>query len=262
MTDLLFALQGDAVDPLLTGKLTDQYRLWMNVSGIGELLWLPTYILLIAAARRERTNTMPLLALLAAVPINTTFSFFCDEAYPALCPHTPYGNALDITALWIWRICFAFSLVLVWYYLKYGRAQPQDINVPPRAAVPVIAVGMVIAFAIQYSFLVFEADFNGNQLYFLVTVMISASFVLFALARPDSLGLSYAAGWTRLAAETLMVLGVVVITAKAGSSPVSLYPGYENVPHAFVYVVAASIVLLDGAYVMILTRRRMSSRME
>jgi hypothetical protein len=256
MSDLFFALQGVPVDPDLTAKLVARYGFWMNVSGVGELLWVPTYILLILAARRARTNTMPLIVLLLAIPLNFTFSFLCDETYPALCPHTPQGTTLDVVALWIWRLCLGFSLVLLWYYLKYGREQPQDITVPAPAAYPVIVAGLLVSFAVQYSFLVFEADFNGNQLYFLVTVLMSAAFVLFALARPDNRGLSYAAGWTRLASETLMVTGVVVITAKAGSSPISLYPGYEDVPHTFVYVVAASIVLLDAVYVAILAHRR------
>ena len=256
MSALLFAMQQSLVDPSLTDKLIERYGFWMNVSALGELIWVPTYVLLMVTAGRQRTNTMPLVALLLAIPINFTFSFMCDESYPALCPHTPQGTVVDVVALWIWRLCLAFSLVLLWYYFRYGRDEAQDVAVPARVAPWVVVAGLIISFAIQYSFLVFEMDFNGNQLYFLVTVMMSAAFILFALARPDNRGLSYAAGWTRLIAETLMVTGVVVITARAGSSSVSLYPGYEHVPHTFVYVVSGSIVLLDVVYVAILARRR------
>ena len=217
----------------------------------GMLLWLLTYLLIIKQCYREKTYGLPMVAICMNVTWEFYLAFVCPQTQACLAGTAdclcPRGRGL---VLWIERAWFLVDLVIVWQLLRYGR-KVQVIPEVKRFFYPIAATLFALAFTAHATFIPFHHDRDGFQDAWFVNITMSALFVLLALERRDSRGLSYPAAWTRWLGNALLAISLVLGRTTAFGVRDS---------YAFLYFLFVTVFLLDSIYVALLSARRRSQR--
>ncbi len=213
----------------------------------GMLLWLITYILIIKRAARDRTYGLPLLAICLNFTWELYLAFVCpysqacrEASSDCLCPRSAG------LVLWIERAWFLIDIVILYQLLRHGK-EAQVIPEVKRHFHLIVILCLVLALIGHATFISYHHDLDGFEDAWFVNITMSGLFVVLALQRRDSRGLSYAAGWTRLIGNALLAMSLVLGRTAAFGVRDS---------YTFMYFLFGTVLLLDCTYVWVLSARR------
>ena len=182
----------------LLAFLQEHYPIAFPPIGAAEALWIPIYILMIRMGHKQKTYAMPFIAISMNLALDAIFSTLGPLDHPELFPQT--GGV----ALLLWWVCLAFQSVIVWQFIKYGRTEPGLPAEVRKNFYSTQIVLFILFFIGEYTFMIFNADWDANQLYFITCLIMSVLFVVMFYERRETLrGLSYGAAWLRMISNTV-----------------------------------------------------------
>ena len=197
--------------------------------GIGALLWITAYVLIIVRGFKDKSCGMPLAAL--------AVNFAWEVMWGFILPDKPPMDTVN-------RIWALVDVLIVVQFLAYGRSRLPS-GLPPAAFFPLTFTAFALAFGVvvlgSYEF----ADWvvGGAYIAYLDNVMMSALFVGWALYREDVDGQSMWIAITKgLGTATISVAQHRINEEVLGGSPFLTW----------LFVVCA---VLDAIYVWLLWRR-------
>ena len=251
----------------LAQLLLEQYKFWLSFAFNGEAVWLLAYFFFIRLGFKQKTCAMPLLAICLAIPLNFLFAFVGYKTEPTLWPHSTDGTMGDIIVVWTWRVCFVASVILLWQYLRWGRHKPSDLPQMGSYTIPVIIGLLLLAGVGQYTFVIFNEDYNCNQMYGPICILMGLSFIFMYFARPE-IGHSLAGAWSRMISDSALFIGDSIIQYQAtvkggpgGVDPINVFPGHELQPQIYVHYMTVAVVILDLFYVWLVWQQRRKMRL-
>jgi len=150
---------------------------WVSaVIGIGGVLWIAVYVLIIARGFKDRACGMPLLAL--------AVNFSWEVMWGFVLPDKPPMDTVNQ----VWAV---IDVLIVVQYLRWGRR-----DFPPFAPaswfVPTVALTFVFGFLFVYlgTYELRDWEIGGGYIAYLDNVMMSALFLHWAMTRDHVLGQS------------------------------------------------------------------------
>ena len=230
------------------GTLVQDHPVLVGIAGLGELIWLLAYLLIIRKAYQNKTFGMPAIAVFASLALEAIFGLVCPWTHPELCPH---NSGL---ALWSWWVFIAMSIVLLLQYLGHGETSEQVIPALRRHRNSYVVVGLLFFLFAEYFFIEFYKDYNANTLNFLVNLTMSILFVPLLLSRPTLAGMSWWGGWAKMIGAASISLSVV-LTIQYPEYRQEFYPGAHE-SFAYVYFLFVATLFFDVLYIFLFYRRR------
>lgn len=137
--------------------------------------WLSSYALMIRQAHVDRAPAMPLLPLCLNLAWELVFGFVLPDPIEA--------------AAWTNRAWFLVDCVLLWQFLRFGRAETAWL-VPPRWFVPVVLASIAASIAGIYTITIDTSDWGGSYTGWGDQVVNSISFLVLLRRRKSSRGQS------------------------------------------------------------------------
>jgi hypothetical protein len=191
--------------------LPHQLLSWNAVAGAGELLWFPVYFIVIYQNYKQKVCGMPIVGICAILAQCFIYSTFGPYWRPDLFPHNPVEPA-TFGVIWIWRgWLLVQATVLVQFFLYHDHAKnPLELPVSRRNLRWLVAALLLVNLFGQWTFITFYHDYNVNQSDPLAYFFMALGFVLLAIARPKSEGLSYSAAWLKMIGTALIFLTIFV----------------------------------------------------
>lgn len=197
--------------------------------GIGGLLWITAYLIIIYRGFKDRSCGMPLIAL--------AVNFSWEVMWGFIFPDKPPMDTIN-------KIWAFIDILIVAQYLAYGRRTFPE-SLPRWSFVPfafgVLALGFGFVFLGTYEF----ADWRlgGAYVAYLDNLMMSALFLHWAVSREDVLGQSIWVGITK-------GLGTLAISAGQYEMNAFVIGGSPFLTFLF-----GACLVLDVLYVVLLYRR-------
>lgn len=210
----------------------------MNLTVVGDVLWIIAYILIIRAAFKDRTYGVPVLAICLNLAWEFVFTFVHG-------PRDPDGS-LDVVKFCMFLGWLVLDAVIFWQLVKYGRKE-QRTDELGRFFLPVVLLCLAGAFGWHLTFTEAFNDPHGYMSAFIINLVMSVLFVSLAFERPDGRGLSYGAAWFKLLGTGIISFANVFMLVQD--------PGYDG----FWFFLFGGIFLFDVTYVYVLhqgNRRR------
>jgi hypothetical protein len=207
----------------------------LGLVDVGTAFWLVLYVLAIVQGLRERTYSIPLVAIAA------NFSWELIAAVYRVAP-VRLWHLGDI--LWL-----CLDALVVWTLLRYGKGR-QQIPEVRQAFYPLVVVTFSFALVVQLALEEALSDTWGFLDAYLISVMMSVLFYFLHFARRMRDDISYAIAWCKLLGNGLTSAGFVF-----------LYPVLDG-PRSSVlllHVLCVANCALDAGYVGLLARARRSS---
>jgi hypothetical protein len=227
---------------LQTGEPFDMLAWYNLVGGVGALLWLLAYLRIIWLCHKQRTYGVPLVAVCLNFTWELMDSFFLPDPVP------------------LWRLIdrswLLVDVAIVTQLLLFGRKE-QLIDEIRRWFVPVVLAILALAFFGQYAWVTTFHDTLGIALAFAINLVMSALFIPFFFARRASgRGLSLSVGWLKL-------FGTLLSSVQCYFLLPIIHPVSPSTTHlgtySFFHFLFVGCFLLDGLYVVLLTRARSST---
>ncbi|MGD8496567.1 MAG: hypothetical protein PVF05_10280 [Gemmatimonadales bacterium] len=207
----------------------------MNLTVVGDVLWLVAYIFIIRASFRDRTYGVPMLAIC----LNFAWEFIFTFVYM---PREGDGS-LNVVKFCMFLGWLVLDAVILWQLLKYGRKE-QSTRQLEDMFIWVVLLCLGGAFAWHLTFTRAFDDPHGYLSAFIINLLMSILFVRFAFDRPDQRGLSYGGAWFKLLGTGIISFANVFMLLPT--------PGY----HGFWFFLFAGIFTFDLLYLVILHQGR------
>lgn len=202
----------------------------------GCFLWIVTYVLVAIDSHRRKTYGIPLVAIC----LNFTWEGMAAFVWPNPIP-------LFHWAEYAW---FAVDVLIVYFLLRYGRAQ-QVIPEVRRHFYPIVLAVMLLAGLGQYFFTRSIYDPMGYILAFTINLVMSALFINMYFARRDASDITYRVAWLKM----IGTLGTCVMCFffMRIIHPHLAEKGLSYEFYSYLYV---ATFCLDATYVFLLWRAR------
>lgn len=197
--------------------------------GVGFLLWVAAYVVIIARGFKDHSCGMPLAALAVNLAWEVMWGFVIPDK-------PPMGTINKVWAV--------VDLVIVMQFLAYGRARAPA-SLPKGSFYPLTAVafGLGLGVVVLGSFEFRDWELGGAYIAYLDNLMMSALFVGWALYREDVDGQSMWIAITKgLGTVVISIATYLIAEAVHGGSPFL----------TFLYVACG---VLDALYCWLLWRR-------
>lgn len=207
----------------------------MNLTVVGDVLWIVAYILIIRLGFKDRTYGVPLLAVCLNLAWEFIFTFI----------HMPKGpdGSLDVVKFCMFLGWLVLDVLIFWQLLKYGGKEQRTDEL--RRFFPVVVILCLAgAFGWHLTFTRAFDDPHGFLSAFIINLVMSVLFVGLAFERPDSKGLSYGAAWLKMLGTGIISFANVFMLLED--------PGYDG----FWFFLFIGIFVFDATYVFLLHRRR------
>lgn len=173
-------------------------------AGLGFILWVIVFVLIILQGRRDKVCGMPILGIVGTLIQCFIYSFIGPWARPGLFVHNQYSSSFNV--VWMWRVWFVLQAVVLWQFFRYNRNARSEVDVPMlhKRTAMAIALLILINFAGQWTFVTFYHDEDLNQSDPAMYALLAGSWVLLAFARPACEGLSRTVAWMKAVGTTLI----------------------------------------------------------
>ncbi|MGD8417603.1 MAG: hypothetical protein PVH91_11135 [Pseudomonadales bacterium] len=155
----------------------------------------------------------------------------------------------DKMTVWIWRAWFFMTLIVYVQWIAWGIRTHPDWPFLKRYAVPLSLAAFLVALAGAYTFVVFYQDFYVNELSPIGMLLLAIGYITTVFLRPSLYGLSLAVAWYWFIGNALLY------GATMAGGMHAAYPDAEH-GYAFVYWVFAITLVLNVAYIIMLTPKR------
>lgn len=207
----------------------------MNLTVVGDVLWIIAYVLIIRASFRDRTYGVPLLAICLNLAWEFIFTFIHM-------PRTDDGS-LNVVKFCMFLGWLVLDVLIFWQLLRYGR---DDQSTPQlsRYFGLVVLLCLAGAFAWHLTFTRAFEDPHGYLSAFIINLVMSVLFVRFIFERPDLRGLSYGGAWFKLLGTGVISFANVFMLLED--------PGYDG----FWFFLFSGIFVFDALYVFLLHQAR------
>jgi hypothetical protein len=210
----------------------------MNLTLVGDLLWVITYILIIRCAVRDRAPGIPV----AAVCLNFSWEIVFTVFYPP-----EVGGQIDIRHLVVQLAWIVFDVVLVAQAIRFGRSS-QNVPLVRQHYRLLVWAAVAMAFGGELVYASYTQDLNGVVSALLINLVMSVLFIHMLFTRASLRGISFAAAWTKMLGSGLVGLSILLIY-RTNLAQVSL-PLY----------LFACIAVFDVIYVCLVQRARRQAR--
>ncbi len=225
---------------LLVRHLADgQFTIWSPtvLAGVlGCFLWIVTYVLVAIDCQRRKTYGIPLVAICMNFTWEAMAAFVWPN--PILTFHL---------AEYAW---FAVDVVIVYYLLRFGRAQQVIPEIRDNFYL-VVAATMVLAGVGQYCFTRTFDDPLGYILAFMINMVMSALFIFMYFARRDASDTTYRVAWLKM----IGTLGTCVMCFFF-MRIIHPHLGEKGLSYVFYTYLYVGTFVLDATYVLLLRRHR------
>ena len=216
------------------GNLPGPFSPTMLMVALGTLLWMVAYVLSIWQGFKEKTYSVPIVA----VCLCFTWEVLASTVTTAPVKLWHYGAIF-------WMLLDA---VIVYQVFRYGRAR-QVIPEIRQWYYPILVCGLALALVGQYLFTIAFKDWLGFQFSYLINFVMSVCFIFMYFTRRDSGNLTYGIAWAKM-------LGTGIISVALVSLFPILYPAHGPEHTPFMYLMYASCAVVDGVYIAMLTHAR------
>lgn len=214
-------------------------------AGIGELLWLYAYYIIIRDGFRLKTYCIPMGAIFG----NIAWEFFLG-VYCPLTGDSQGGVSLCTNAgtveVWIWRLWFLFDCAIVVSLFLYGKRRQVLPDVKKHFYLIVVG-GLALGWLGVHAFFHTARDVNGDLSAYVLNFIMSLLFLNMAFLRRDSHGLQYSVGWAKM-------LGTAGISMSFLLHPTKTIEALPS-PDLMIFLII-SVFILDALYVWLLHSRR------
>ncbi len=198
------------------------------LSIVADVLWMAAYVCAVRVGFRDHTYGFPLVA----VCLNFSWEFVFS-----LVIRPKSKLRMGLTLLWL-----AIDAVILYQLLRWGAADQQ----PWIQAhfVAIVAGSLLLAAIGHITFHHTYHDPGGQEVAFVINLVMSILFVMLLLNRPGLGGLSYAAAW-------LKMVGTLILSAV---NTALMYR--EPRRYGFYLFLFAAILLFDVLYVYLFAQAR------
>lgn len=207
----------------------------LNLTVVGDLLWIAAYILIIRTSFRDKAYGVPMIAVCLNLAWEFIFTFL----------HGPKSadGSLDVVKFIMFFGWLILDVVIFWQFLKYGKKE-QPTEELRRLFLPVLLLCLAGAFGWHLTFTRAFDDPHGFLSAYIINLVMSVLFVKLAFERPDLRGLSYGGAWLKLFATGIISFANVFMLLQA--------PGYDG----FWFFLFIGILAFDLTYVYLLHHGR------
>lgn len=214
---------------------------------LSYVLFLASLLFMIVVGFRQRSYGMPIVG----ASLHLAMTIICGFIGPwSAHANLFYDPSTSHSVVWFWRLLFALNAIIVIQYLVYGRSHPHLTMVQQKHFYPISAAILLLSLLLVWQFVIFFQDFYVNDVSPLIVMIIAAGYYTSLWLRPQLRGLSLIGVWLWSVATALLYLGVVLGDM---SQP---YPDHADTGYGFIYSLYTVTIVLNFAFVAILTRRR------
>lgn len=210
------------------------------------ILWFIGLFWMVVQGFRQKSYGMPPLGTAAMLGI-------CIIAIvgPYIEPNLFYDPKTNPQLPWIWAGWGVLVAIVYAQYIMYGKDYPHRI-LELKKHFYAIAIGtLIIAIAVDWTFIVFYQDFYVNVTCALFAVLpMSIGWFTSLYTRPKLRGLSVSVAWMFTVGTALLYLAIMLGDMAAA------YPGHEKTGYAFPMLIMIITMVLNVLYSILLTKRR------
>jgi hypothetical protein len=212
------------------------------------VLWNVGYIMMMIQGYRERSYGMPTVgsAAILGICIVALYGPFSDQS------HLFYYKK-NYATLSVWIISLVLQCGVYAQCLYYGRSHARLLP-EFRMHFYAVTIGLLVTMTITFwTFIVYYQDYYVNEICPIAVLIMSAAYFGTLYSQPDMRGLSATVAWM-IAVGDLLLYSAVVLGDITDPFPDAAF-GY-----AFIYWIYSLTLVLNFAYAILATRRRLRLR--